>query len=378
MTSLDVTLGERVRLLGYRLEQEETEPAQPLAVTVAWSPVTAPIEDVALFAQLIGPEGHLWSAAQDPRHSGERVGLDEVILDRFVIYPLLHAAPGDYNLVVGAYTFDGRLPTADGSDSVRLDTVRVRPSTTRPVSEHPRFFRLDGGPTLVGVDYDVGADGQTRTYLHWAGPGRVSHLQLTSTDDAVLTAGRVPALEPGQYATVAVDRPGIPARLVVLGQGGPRRWNLLFRGPIPLPSGEASGRYVPLGDAMVLTGFDAPARGLDPGGEATLSLRFRGQRPLERDYIVSTALTGVNPDGTWSWRAADDTVPALGAIPTLKWIRGSQILDPHRISIPLDASDVPVGGSLSVYDHFTQRLLPPLDERIDPVVELGTWDAVRP
>jgi hypothetical protein len=129
---------------------------------------------------------------------------------------------------------------------------------------------------------------------------------------------------------------------------------------------------------MVLTGFDAPTTELNPGGKAALSLRIHGQRPLERDYIVSTALTGVNPDGTWSWRALDDTVPALGAIPTLKWIRGSEVLDPHRMTIPVDASDVPVVGSFSAYDHFTQRLLPPLDERLDPVVELGTWDAVRP
>jgi hypothetical protein len=129
---------------------------------------------------------------------------------------------------------------------------------------------------------------------------------------------------------------------------------------------------------MVLTGFDAPTMGLDPGGEATLFLRFRGQRPLERDYIVSAALIGVNSNATWSWRASDDTVPALGAVPTLKWIRGSEVLDPHRMTIPVDASDVPVVASFSVYDHFTQRLLPPLDERNDPVVELGTWDALRP
>lgn len=378
MTPLDVTLGKRVMLLGYRLEEKETEPAQPLVMTLAWSPVDGPVEDVALFAQLIGPEGRLWSAAQDPRHSGERVAPDEIILDRFVVYPLLHAAPGDYTLVIGAYTPDGRLVTSDRSDTVRLATVRVHSSTTRPVSEHPRFVRFRGGPTLIGVDYDVGGDGQPRTYLHWAGPGEVSHLQLTGTDDAVLTAGQVPALERGQYTTIALDRPGIPTRLVMLGEGGTRRRSFFLRGSIRLPSPKPAERYVPLGDAMILTGFDAPTTGLNPGGEATLSLRFRGQRPLERDYIVSAALTGVNSDGTWSWRAFDDTVPALGAVPTLKWIRGSEVLDPHRMMIPADASNVPVVGSFSVYDHFTHGLLPPLDERNGPVVELGTWDAIRP
>jgi hypothetical protein len=337
-----------------------------------------PIDDVALFAQLIGPDGRLWSAAQDPRHSGAQIAPDEVILDRFVIYPLLHAAPGDYTLVIGAYTSDGRLVTGDGSDTVQLDTIRVRPSTTRPVSEHPRFLRFAGGPTLIGVDYEVGRKGQPRTYLHWAGPGEVARLQLTSMDDAVLTTGRVPALERGQYATIALDRPGIPARLIVLGEDGSRRWSFLFRRAIRLPSRRSDERYVPLGDGMVLVGFDEPETGLGPGSESTLSLHLCGQRALERDYIVSAALTGVNPDGTWAWRAADDSVPALGAIPTLKWIQGSAIVDPHRMTIPVDGSDVPVVGSFSVYDHFTQRLLPPLDERIDPVVELGTWSAVSP
>jgi hypothetical protein len=64
----------------------------------------------------------------------------------------------------------------------------------------------------------------------------------------------------------------------------------------------------------------------------------------------------------------------LGAIPTLKWIRGSMVLDPHRMAIPADASAVPVVSSFLIYDHFTQRLLPPLDERLDLAVELGTWD----
>jgi len=105
-----------------------------------------------------------------------------------------------------------------------------------------------------------------------------------------------------------------------------------------------------------------------------LTLRFRGQRPLERDYVVSTALTGVNPDDTWSWRTSHDTVPALGAIPTLKWVRGSRVLDPHRMTIPVDASDVPAVASFLVYDHFTQRLLPPLDERADAAVELSRWN----
>ncbi len=374
MTRLDVTLGGQIELLGYRLDSEVVDPGRALRVTLAWSPTAALNEDVALFAQLIGGEGRLWSAAEDPRYSAEEVRSDEVILQRFAVYPLLHAPAGDYAFKVGAYSSVGRLTAQDGSDAVRLDRVRVRPSTTRPVTEHPRLIRFDGGPTLIGVDYNVGVDGTLRTYLHWAGPGQATHVQLTGREDAALTTGQVPALKAGQYATLAVERPGIPEHLTVLDEEGARRWNLLFRGPIELPAPRREERYVPLGDAMVLTAFDMARAELDPGSRLVLRLRLVGQRPLERDYIVSAALTGLNPDGSWAWRDAGDGVPALGAIPTLKWIRGSAVLDLHRLTVPAEASEGPVLGSFSVYDHFTQRLLPPLDKRPGLVVELGTWD----
>ncbi|MGC9336275.1 MAG: hypothetical protein ACP5JJ_19200, partial [Anaerolineae bacterium] len=127
---------------------------------------------------------------------------------------------------------------------------------------------------------------------------------------------------------------------------------------------------------MVLTGFDGPSADLQDGTEARLYLRFHSQRPLERDYIVSTSLTGLNPDGTWAWRESHDTVPALGAIPTLKWIRAPAVLDPHQVIIPDAVTAVPVVGSLLVYDHFTQASLPHLDDRFEGLIELGTWNVV--
>jgi hypothetical protein len=375
---LDVTLDEQIKLLGYRLASGESEPAQPLTMTLAWTPVTAPTTNIALFGQLIGPDGRRWSATEDRLHSPERLAVGEVLVDRFVIYPLLHASPGDYDLVIGAYSPQGRFATPDGSDAVRLERVHLHPSTTRPVTHHPCFAHFAGGPTLIGVDYDLAVDGQMRVYLHWMGPGQLTYLHLTGDDDAMLSRSQVPALKRGQYATVAVDRPGIPSRLTALGGEGPRRWNLLIGGAMRLPTPQPGERYVPFGDAMVLTGFSGPSGMLEGGTEANLHLRFHGQRPVGRDYIVSTALTGLNPDDTWAWRESHDTVPALGAIPTLKWIRASVVLDPHRITIPDALPAVPFVGSLVVYDHFTQRALPHLDERLELPIELGTWKAVAP
>ncbi len=385
LTLLDVTLGEKVVLLGYRLETDETEPARPLVLTLAWSPAVTPTADLALFAQLLGPDGRLWSGVQDCRHLAGSLTAGEVIVERFVVYPLLHAPPGDYVLVAGAYppaeAGAPRLTTADGADAVPLTTVHLRPSTLRPVTRHPAFARFSGGPTLIGAGYDTGVPGQVRVHLHWAGPGAEATLQLLDESGAVLGQGHVQALERGQYATTALALPAVPARVVLLDGDRPRRCNLLFGRDAPLPAPAAGERYVPFGDSLVMTGFERSVGDLEPGGDVTLGLRFLSMRPLERDYVVSTPLTGLNPDGTWAWRSADDTVdtvPALGAIPTLKWIHGSAIFDPHNVTIPGNAPPVPVTGSLVIYDHFTQAPLPPLDERLGPSVPLGTWTISSP
>ena len=375
---LDVTLGEQIKLLGYALATDEAQPAQPLTMTLTWSPLALSTTDIAVFAQLIGPDGQLWSASVDARHSLDRFSVADVIVDRFVIYPLMHAHPGDYSLVVGVYSPDGRLETTRGSDVVELGQVRLRPSTSRPVTGHPCLSRPSGGPTLIGVDYDIGADDRVRTYLHWMGPGQPTVVNLGGNDHAMQGRGRVPLLGRGEYATIAIDHPGVPSRLTVLGDEAPRRWNLLFGEALVLPPPRAGERYIPFGDAIVLTGFSGPPAELTRAAKVDLHLRFLGQRPLERDYIVSTALTGLNADNTWAWRAAHDTVPAQGAIPTLKWIRGSAVRDRHQIAVPVDAPDVPAVGSVTVYDHFTQRSLPHLDERRASALELGRWSVVEP
>ncbi len=379
LTPLDVTLGEQVALLGYRLESDETEPARPLVLMLAWSPTVAPRADLSLFAQLIGHDGRLWSATLDSRRATGRLLAEEIVVERFVIHPLLHAPPGEYGLTIGAYTPDGRLTTEDGVEAVRLTTVHLKPSMLRPVTAHATLVRFTGGPTLVGVDYDTGALGQVRVFLHWAGPGAKADLQLQDRSGAVIGQNRVPALERGQYATASLDLSSFPTRIVLLDGDQPRRWNLLFGGGTPLPSGAVGERYVPFGDSMVLAGLDAPAGDLT-SADVTLGLHFLSMRPLERDYVVSTALAGLNPDQTWAWRVDDDSVPALGAIPTLKWIHNSTIFDPHQLTIPNDAPQLPAEGSLVVYDHFTQAPLPPLDERLHlpPTIPLGDWTVAIP
>jgi len=91
-----------------------------------------------------------------------------------------------------------------------------------------------------------------------------------------------------------------------------------------------------------------------------VELRLVAKKPIVRDYVVSVRLT----DEAGRLLSQDDTVPALGALPTLKWIRGSSIADVHFVSLPAGDQVGTLRLSLIVYDAFTMRKLGVLDDRL--------------
>lgn len=91
---------------------------------------------------------------------------------------------------------------------------------------------------------------------------------------------------------------------------------------------------------------------------ATVTLRWLAQRPLVSDKVISVALLGLEQGYPQA-----DGVPALGAIPTFKWIRGVRVRDPHLVFVGEDAAGEGE-WTVAVYDAFTFQHLPPLDERI--------------
>jgi len=116
---------------------------------------------------------------------------------------------------------------------------------------------------------------------------------------------------------------------------------------------------------------------LYPGSQLVLDLRFLASRPLTRDVVVSVQMIGEG----YTWRTTVDSVPALGAIPTLKWIAGSQVTDRHVVDIPPDAPPGPVTVSVILYDHFTQQPLALLDPQLvqqGQSIPLGAWTIFPP
>jgi hypothetical protein len=109
---------------------------------------------------------------------------------------------------------------------------------------------------------------------------------------------------------------------------------------------------------------------LQPGANIILRQTFHSNRPILRDISTSVRLVGYEAENfTWAWQDLDEDfgVPAMGAIPTLKWIAGSTIHDPHQFAIPTTATPGQrVGVLLNLYDTFTNRPIPVLDERFTP------------
>jgi hypothetical protein len=103
-----------------------------------------------------------------------------------------------------------------------------------------------------------------------------------------------------------------------------------------------------------------------PGHRVKLTERFTTSRPPLVDLVVSVRLVGYQEDGrSWDWWDLDDGVPAMGAIPTLKWIAGSRVDHTVYPTVSRDARpDQEAEPLLLLYDAFTSRQLPILDERI--------------
>jgi hypothetical protein len=385
LTPLNVDLGGQIRLLGYALDSGELTLylGRPASLTLAWTPLVPLEGDVALFAHLLR-EGKLVGQGSDRRHTvtGYRPG--QVVLDRFLVYPVVGTMPGEVQLTVGAYRPGApRLSTDGGADYVTLTTLNLRPADFSPITGRPQRVPFDGGPTLVGVDWDTTIRGQLRLYLHWQSHSGPTTLETAiRRGDEILAQAQVYLTEKG-YVSSVYDLPWDTGPLVLTTDAraiGP--WGLA-RDRLPLPTLRPGERYVPLGGEMVLMNTVVDKQGtLSPGDRLRYDLRLVATRPLLRDRIISVSLVGLKPDGSEAWRASpSDGVPALGAIPTFKWIHGSTVLDRHRLTVPGDVPDGLANTWLRVYDHYTQAILPPLDPRLlrqGLSIPLDVWTVGEP
>jgi hypothetical protein len=244
-----------------------------------------------------------------------------------------------------------------------------RPFTDRPLPS--------AGPILVGVDYDHTLPGQERVYLHWRSGDRPLAAEL-SAREGLLGRRIVAGTAQDGYISIAFDVPPLADDLrltlydLETGAPVPRRgiWGVSAQTNLALPdSDRRQQHYLPLGGKMALVRVRSD-RTWPAGSTQRVALSFLSLKPIVRDYVISVSVRGDDLA-----RTPSDSVPALGAIPTFKWIRGARVHDVHLIEV-LDQTSGQAQLTIGVYDAFTMRALPPLDERIARLglagVPLGT------
>jgi hypothetical protein len=137
---VNARLEETIRLVGYRLAQDEVAPGDPLLLTLYWRAEAPAGGSYTVFAHLQGPDGRLVAQQDNPPVHGTQPtsGWEPGVLveDPYEIRVPPDAAFGDYTVSAGMYdpaTVE-RLPAfaADGArlpeDRVVLATVEVRPA----------------------------------------------------------------------------------------------------------------------------------------------------------------------------------------------------------------------------------------------------------
>jgi hypothetical protein len=230
-----------------------------------------------------------------------------------------------------------------GREFTPVARVRVMPTTQPPATQRPMNDAIANGARLIGLDYDSGMPGRLRAWTHWQLGAEAVEINLQDAGGQPLAAPKqLPAAtntSQPQYFSLPFDVP--PTRGLRLSTGQ------------RLPDFADGERYIPFANQMALTGSSAQRN----GASLKIDLHWLATRPLMRDYIVSARVEG---DGLYH---THDSVPALGAIPTLKWIRGSRVMDRHPFALGDYAG--PMHGSVVVYDSASQLPLPPLDERYE-------------
>ncbi len=329
---LNLTLDGSLQLLGYQLAPAAVEIGQEALFTIAWQPTSERQSPVSIFAHLVGDDGRLY--AQEDLQSQPQP--DGVTLTQFRLTPRLGAAPGDFAVMLGT--------PQNSAGRVTIASLPVTAMSQPPVTQNPVHRTLPGGRPLlrlIGYDWDNTLPDRLRLYLHW----QTEQGYQTEIRDDILN-GAFPM--PDYF--------------------GP--WGLkIHNSQLAL---RHSQFYVPLGQGIVWTGRPIPQSPISNLQSLTLPQTFRSSSPIRRDLVVSVRLIGYEADGFhWAWWDLEDSIPAMGAIPTLKWIAGSTVRSPHRLV--MDAAAQPgqlIGATVRVYDAFTNRPLPILDERITNEMQL--------
>jgi hypothetical protein len=344
----------RVEVFAVQVSTQTAEVGQALDVVVLWSAAGPIHANESLTVRLMRADGRL--AANADIKLDPAMAQHTVRSQRLTLGIPLDLAPGEYQVRVGMYQANPggftQLKERGGEDFAPSTRIMVTPASQPPATQHELGTRFTNQAILLGVDYDTGLDNRLRLLTHWQlAPVTATVTIQDAAGNAIAAPFTLPAAQgERKYFCLVFDIP--PQRNVSLAMAGEAV-------PVHLPDVSAGERYIPFADQMVLVGSSTSW----VGDQLKVDLRWLAARAITTDDIVSARVDG---DG---FHAAHDGVPALGTLPTLKWIRGAWITDRHPIS--LGDYRGPLHGSVLVYNSFTQQQLPALDERYENGITFG-------
>jgi hypothetical protein len=202
-------------------------------------------------------------------------------------------------------------------------------------------------------------------------------LVLLKIPDGALINTTLPTIQDASYQTTVVDADIVqtgPLYLSVINAQGETStiagaWGWQST-QFKLPYADADARFVPVGGDFAVTGVHVQTA--SPGEKAIVDVELVSLKPMTGDLATSVRLM----DNGGRWLDRHDMQPAQGAVPTLKWIRGSRVIDRHLLSVPEDFTGDMVQAALVAYERFREITLPVLDGRFRDV-PLGSWPQPR-
>lgn len=182
LTPLHVNYGDKMELIGGRLENEEVKPGDALKVTLCWRALAGMEEDYSVFVHLFGreeqPLGQVDSYPGLGSYSTSLWQIGDIICETHRVFVSEDAiAPTACRVDVGLYkleTMEG-LPASDkeGNPLGRVSVGRAKltpqewPSYT---IQNPLYFNLGGKAALIGFNLDkeeVEPRGELELTLYW-------------------------------------------------------------------------------------------------------------------------------------------------------------------------------------------------------------------
>lgn len=403
---LEVNFDGEMTLLGYNLRPSTVEAGETFRLDLYWKAQRKLTTEYSAYARLKDAQSSLWSPKDSQRPGGYRDypptttwPPDEYAQDFYQILVLPGTPPGEYDLVVGAFSkatleeldvLDEQGVAVGTSVAVgKLTVVRPRkpPSIEELEIQHAVAIRFGEELELIGYNMDrpaVQAGDGVHLTLFWQGLKAMSQpyavlLQLVDEGDRIAAEETFPIANQSypaiQWQAGEVVRSQhylpVPAeasagrhrlQLAVIDQEGMPLAAALDLGELEIQVPErrmtlptvVNPMEINLGDEVTFLGYDLTPTVVKPGETLCLTLYWQARREIAKWYKVFTHLLD-DQDRIW---AQKDSVPVAGTRPTMGWVKGEVIVDEYELVVDPDAPGGDYILEIGMYEEGTgQRLM---------------------